>query len=140
VTSTPKDLTSKALERLGRHGFTNNRLDAKDIEALLAEIIGESFQAGVETGTKQKPEPRRIKRFSFDTPKLQATARAKFLKEGFTWQQVSDSCGIAVNALKQHLGEKPPVEMGLKVVVGLMVFIGDFDVLGFLIEDEEKAA
>jgi hypothetical protein len=49
---------------------------------------------------------------------------------------VSDGTGIAVNALKQHLGEKPPKEMGLKVVVALMVFIGDFDVLGFLIEED----
>jgi hypothetical protein len=131
-----QEMAAEAVKKFQRHGFVNDKLDAQDIENLLAEIIGEAHQAGVETGSKLKPEPRRIKRFSFDTPKLQAAARTKFLKDGLTWLQVSDGTGIAVNALKQHLGEKPPKEMGLKVVVALMVFIGDFDVLGFLIEED----
>lgn len=132
-----KELVDKAYTNLTRHGVIDaNRLDAKAIEAILAEIIGETYQAGVETGSRLKGEPRRLKKFSFDVPKLQKAARDKMLKNGLTFMQVSDASGLVVNTLKQHLGEKPPADMGLKVVISLMVFIGDFDALGFLLEEE----
>lgn len=110
--------------------------DAEAIEAMVAEILQDGFKAGVEVGTHQKREPRKQRRFHFDVAKLQADARAKMLKEGRSWQDLSDDTGIAVNALKQHLGEKPPVEMGLRIVVSLLVYLGDFDVLGYLLEEE----
>lgn len=109
--------------------------DAKVIEAIVAEIIADGYAVGVEAGSRDKG-PRKLRRFSFDVAKLQADARAKMGKDGLDWQALSDSIGIAVNPLKQHLGEKPPADMGIRVMISLLVFLGEFDVLGYLIEEE----
>lgn len=108
--------------------------DAKTIEAMVAEILADGYAVGVEAGSRDKG-PRKLRRFSFDVAKLQADARAKMLKDGIGWQALSDDIGIAVNPLKQHLGEKPPADMGIRVMISLLVFLGEFDVLGYLIEE-----
>jgi hypothetical protein len=132
-------LIDKAYTKLQAAGAfpegSNPKWDAASIEALLGEIMAEAHLAGVEVGIKQKTLARRPKQFDFDVAKLQKLARAKMLQGKLSWQQVSDACGITIAPLKQHLGDKPPAYMGLKVAASLMVFIGDFDLLTFLIEE-----
>lgn len=113
--------------------------DAEFVEAMIAEILQDGFKAGVEASTHIRQEPRVIRRFSFDTPKLQRLAREKMLADGLTWQQVSDATGISVAPLKKHLGDTPPAEMGLNVVVSLLAWIGEFDLLGFIEEERVNA-
>lgn len=136
--STPT-LTDKALAKLRAAGAfpdtDSPKWDAASIETLLSEIMAEAHLAGVEVGIKQKTLARRPKQFDFDVAKLQKMARTKMLKDKMSWQQVSDACGITIAPLKLHLGEKPPAYMGLKVAASLMVFVQDFDLLTFLIEE-----
>lgn len=117
--------------------FEGNHMvyDAQAVEEMIAEILRDGFKAGVEAGTHVKQEPRVIRKFSFDTPKLQGMARKKMLDDGLTWQQVADATGVTVAPLKSHLGDKPPAEMGLKVVVSLLAWLGEFDLLGFIEEE-----
>lgn len=110
--------------------------DAQAIDAMVREIVADGYRAGIEAGTYVKKEPRKLRRFTFDVPKLQAAAREKMLADGRSWQDISDDIGVAVSPLKKHLSETPPKEMGLNVAISLMVYTGDFDALGYLQEEE----
>lgn len=121
------------LQKVAYASEGNAVIDAKTIEDFVAEILAEGFRAGAESAGKK--EPRKQKHFRFDVPLLQKRAKAKKVKFNLEWIQVSDATGITVAPLKQHLGDKPPKEMGLGVAISLLAWIEDFDLLGYLLED-----
>lgn len=108
-------------------------LDAKTIEDMVADILAEGFRAGQVASVRG--EPRKRKHFRFDVPLLQRKAKEHREKEGLAWLQVSDATGLGVAPLKQHLGDTPPKEMGLSVAISLLAWLGEFDLLGYLLED-----
>ena len=108
-------------------------IDAQTIEDLVAEILAEGFRHGRAAGSVKVP--RKQRHFRFDVKKLQKQAKAKKEKAKLEWIQVSDATGITVAPLKQHLGDKPPKDMGLGVAISLLAWIEEFDLLGYLLED-----
>lgn len=134
-----KDIQDRWVDNIKRAGYADGDghhvIDTKTVEDMVAEILREGFTAGARFGTAGPKAARKKRSFRFDTPLLQAKARDKFLKDGLDWQTVSDATGITVSPLKQHLGETPPKEMGLGVAVSLMAWLGEFDLLAFLLED-----
>lgn len=108
-------------------------IDAATIDSFVAEILAEGFRAGKAAGSIKVQ--RKQRHFRFDVKKLQKQAKAKKEKEKLEWIQVSDATGITVAPLKQHLGDKPPKEMGLGVAIALMSWVEEFDLLAYLLED-----
>lgn len=107
----------------------NPVIDAALIEDILAEVLAEGYRLGKASGIRKKRE------FRFDADTLRRKCREKKDLTGDTWMEISDAVGISTNALKQHLGETPPKTIAVDVVVSLMVYIQDFDVLGYLLEE-----
>lgn len=134
-----QEIQDRWVQNIRRAGYTDGDghkvIDTQTIEDMVADIIREGFTAGTVFGTAGPKAARKKRSFRFDTPLLQAKARARFLKDGLDWQTASDATGISVAPLKQHLGETPPKEMGLGVAVSLMAWLGEFDLIAFLLED-----
>jgi hypothetical protein len=134
-----QDIQDRWVQNIQRASYADGDghrvIDTKTIEDMVADIIREGVTAGTSFGTTGPKAARKKRSFRFDTPLLQAKAKARFLKDGLDWQTVSDATGISVGPLKQHLGDTPPKEMGLGVAVSLMAWLGEFDLIAFLLED-----
>ena len=121
------------LQKVAHETDGNPVIDARTVEDLVDEILAEGFRVGQLSARGDSIGRRR--RFRFDVPLLQCRAKAKKEKGGLEWLQVSNATGIVAGPLKQHLGDNPPKDMGLHVAVALLAWLGDFDLLGYLLED-----